>query len=309
MAIQCKCIQKFRDKNGNIKGYRLQDTQGKSLDVKPDQLKMAIFSKQVNVTNLKLTADSRLIDKSEEELKSEQESNTEQRLLKLINLICTDSINADAKKLKGTIREIINILNSHYGLDIKIFYELDNGEIYTGCGGIMVLFMPGYISIPYKIIKTNGKYKAKFCNDGKNSFNIEHSINLVQLRDWLKELKEVKTQSLVNCADTHSLIIQTLKDITKKLNSKLSFDFDFDGIVTFGIVDPQSHRGGVYNNAMYCLSMRVCNPNTPIAYDIYCNEKKIGEIVIDCTKPLDKKALQKQILDSFKIAYSHYKNQ
>lgn len=64
--ITCRCIKKFRDRNGAIKGYRLQDNQGTCLDVKPDQLKMAIFSKQLDVINLKLTTDSRLIDKQEE---------------------------------------------------------------------------------------------------------------------------------------------------------------------------------------------------------------------------------------------------
>jgi len=61
--IKCECIEKFRDKQGNIKGYRLRDCNGACLDVKPDQLKMSIFSQQLDVINLKLTADGKLIDK------------------------------------------------------------------------------------------------------------------------------------------------------------------------------------------------------------------------------------------------------
>ena len=63
--IKCKCIQKFRDKNGNIKRYRVQDEHGQSIDLKPEQLKMAIFQNKLDIVNLKLTSDSRLIDNKE----------------------------------------------------------------------------------------------------------------------------------------------------------------------------------------------------------------------------------------------------
>lgn len=62
--ITCKCIQKFRDKNNVIYGYRLVDSNGNTRDIVPDQLKQAIKNKQVYVNNLTLTADNRLIDKS-----------------------------------------------------------------------------------------------------------------------------------------------------------------------------------------------------------------------------------------------------
>ena len=64
--ITCKCIQKFRDRNNVIYGYRLIDINGKTQDVTPADLKNAIRNKQVNVVNLSLTSDSRLIDKKEE---------------------------------------------------------------------------------------------------------------------------------------------------------------------------------------------------------------------------------------------------
>lgn len=60
--IQAKCIQKFRNKQNQIYGYRLQDTRGAIKDVLADQLKIAIKNKQINIINLTLTSDNRLID-------------------------------------------------------------------------------------------------------------------------------------------------------------------------------------------------------------------------------------------------------
>lgn len=68
--IQAKCIQKFRDKNNHIYGYRLQDINGKTQDVRPDNLKQAIANKQIHVVNLTLTSDNRLVDTTEHHLQS-----------------------------------------------------------------------------------------------------------------------------------------------------------------------------------------------------------------------------------------------
>lgn len=60
--IQAKCIQKFRNKSNQIIGYRLQDSQGKTKDLTPQQLKDAIHTNQIHVLNLTLTSDNRLVD-------------------------------------------------------------------------------------------------------------------------------------------------------------------------------------------------------------------------------------------------------
>lgn len=60
--IQAKCIQKFRNKSNQIIGYKLQDSQGKTKDLTPQQLKDAIHTKQIQVLNLTLTSDNRLVD-------------------------------------------------------------------------------------------------------------------------------------------------------------------------------------------------------------------------------------------------------
>ena len=68
--IQVKCIQKYRDKNNHIYGYKLIDLNGQTQDVKAENLKRAIKNRQVEVVNLTLTEDGRLMDKTEKVLQT-----------------------------------------------------------------------------------------------------------------------------------------------------------------------------------------------------------------------------------------------
>lgn len=71
--IQAKCIQKFRDNSGKIYGYRLQDINVQTQDVTPEDLKKAILNKQVDIINLTLTSDGRLVDrKAEKQLENKK---------------------------------------------------------------------------------------------------------------------------------------------------------------------------------------------------------------------------------------------
>ena len=70
--IQALCLQKFRNKNNQIIGYRLQDRNGNTLDVKSEYLKQAIRNNQINVLNLTLTSDNKLIDKAYKPQKSQK---------------------------------------------------------------------------------------------------------------------------------------------------------------------------------------------------------------------------------------------
>lgn len=72
--FQVRCIEKFRDANNNIIGYRLQDMNGSIKDVKPYELKQAIFSKKLYVINLKLTSNHRLIDVDESKVKDSEKN-------------------------------------------------------------------------------------------------------------------------------------------------------------------------------------------------------------------------------------------
>ena len=59
--VNATCIQKFRDKRNVIVGYRIQDDSGNVKDVTPQQLKQAISNRKIEIRNLKLTSDGKLI--------------------------------------------------------------------------------------------------------------------------------------------------------------------------------------------------------------------------------------------------------
>ena len=61
--VQAKCIEKIRDKNNNIIGYKIVDKNKNAVAVKSDRLKEVIRSGQLEVINLALTSDNRIIDK------------------------------------------------------------------------------------------------------------------------------------------------------------------------------------------------------------------------------------------------------
>ena len=68
--LQAKCIKKFRDKHNKIIGYRLVDTNGNIQDVKAEKLKEVLSTGKLNIVNLTLTKDGRLVNTSENDTKS-----------------------------------------------------------------------------------------------------------------------------------------------------------------------------------------------------------------------------------------------
>ena len=60
-AIECICVKRVRDKQGVLQSYVLQNKDGKRKTVTADELKKGIRQKKVNVVNLTLTSDDRLV--------------------------------------------------------------------------------------------------------------------------------------------------------------------------------------------------------------------------------------------------------
>lgn len=59
-----KCVNKIRDnRNGKIIGYTIQSSTGETKDVDKDKLKEAVRNGKVNIVNMTLTSDNRLVDK------------------------------------------------------------------------------------------------------------------------------------------------------------------------------------------------------------------------------------------------------
>ena len=68
MSVKSKCVHKYRKNNDEIVGYRLVDLTGSYLDIESDKLKKFIMQGKIEVVNLTLTSDNRLIDKAEPNL-------------------------------------------------------------------------------------------------------------------------------------------------------------------------------------------------------------------------------------------------
>ena len=66
--MKVTCIRKYRDNNGNIRGYVLEDKHGTTQEMDSNTLKAAIRNKVIEVDNLTLTSDNRLINKGQENL-------------------------------------------------------------------------------------------------------------------------------------------------------------------------------------------------------------------------------------------------
>jgi len=63
--MEVNCIEKVRDKNNRVIGYILIDQLGNKLKIKSGDLKNAIRNNKIEVLNLALTSDNRLIDSKE----------------------------------------------------------------------------------------------------------------------------------------------------------------------------------------------------------------------------------------------------
>ena len=74
--IKVKCVDKFRDGQGKICGYRLMDCYGKTQDMFAETLKEEIKNNNISVINLTLTSDGRLVDSSEKPVKNEETKKT-----------------------------------------------------------------------------------------------------------------------------------------------------------------------------------------------------------------------------------------
>lgn len=102
--IAVKCIQKFRDNNGKICGYRLIDLNGQTQDAHPETLKQAIRSNQIHVVNLTLTSDNRLIDTTEKQLQTNILGNSPIREFKIPKITDSRALLQVVQKYCATLR-------------------------------------------------------------------------------------------------------------------------------------------------------------------------------------------------------------
>lgn len=61
MSVQCKCTARVRNNSNVITHYHLIDDSGNKVIVTSEYLKGALMNKSVNVSNLRLTSDGRIV--------------------------------------------------------------------------------------------------------------------------------------------------------------------------------------------------------------------------------------------------------
>jgi len=124
--ITLTCIEKFK-KNNKIYGYRVQDQQGNTRDVTPEQLKVAILNQQVTITNLTLTSDGRLVDSSQLD---KSKDNTDEKLMEEYNRLKGeyDKLKGEYDRLKKAYSRIIKITDKEHDIHKKILRDMRYGE-------------------------------------------------------------------------------------------------------------------------------------------------------------------------------------
>ena len=153
--IQAKCIQKFRNNNGKIYGYRLIDINGQTQDVIPDELKIAIKNGQLDVVNLTLTKDNRLVDKDPDKILENKKimpgtpvihtqkigaDQAYKNILNIAKLIYTGLGLGEAVELTSFDNSYGNMLDKRFepqlnykyqeDLNLAITYYLDSGDLW-----------------------------------------------------------------------------------------------------------------------------------------------------------------------------------
>ena len=158
------CIERFKDKNGVVIGYRLQDEQGNIKDVYPEQLKNVIKQNKISVSNLTLTSDNRLVIASECKNDTEANSTYTNDFIKNLEVIKRNNKLLDKESLITLIK---NALNNNYAIS-----TVDIFKYFYGCTAKIKNNTAQYSESSYYIVSKSSK---------------EHFILIPDTIDTLKE--------------------------------------------------------------------------------------------------------------------------
>lgn len=85
--IKCTCIGKYRDKKGNITGYKLQDGAGQTIDCRADKVKDYITNGVIFIDNLTLTSNNKLVDSVRNKMDNNSTVDSLVKAVELLNKI------------------------------------------------------------------------------------------------------------------------------------------------------------------------------------------------------------------------------
>lgn len=123
-TIICKQLEKYKDKNGRIIGYRLVDQAGVQTQIKSEDLKNQIKTGTLKVVNLTLTKDGRLIDGADEKNVIDREESTS-GVIEALQKIKLDKLqNKELSELRNQISNIIRSRHKHSAFGVQIDFDI-----------------------------------------------------------------------------------------------------------------------------------------------------------------------------------------
>lgn len=128
--VKLECIEKQRDNNGNIKMYKMSRDNGELIYLVPDELKRMIREGQVQVVNLKLTLNDKLID-----IKRSTNHGVASEVFRRSNLY-----NSSMKT--NIFKDGVKIQGEYFGCDVEIRpeYRVRTSDCYRDVTDIRVCF-------------------------------------------------------------------------------------------------------------------------------------------------------------------------
>lgn len=251
MAIKCTCLEKFRDKRGNIKGYRLQDFNGNKLDITPDNLKTCLFTKQLDIDNLKMTSDGRIIDKTMNknstivasnnkenevtiEIDKDQEQLNHNAMIELIETFYKECIKH--KDFQDTTIERYNQIKIKHCLDrvlgdnikCKDFIGLNEKVV----GPFLVKFNTKYLIEFSEITKPIVLNRIAYYGYDTNLVQDKKKLivdNLVTITNIIKEEIEKANINMIDILETVYDILKNYNKYSIKIKSRFIYNqVDFD---------------------------------------------------------------------------------
>ena len=242
MSIVVRVIRKYHDKNGTLLGYTIQDTTGKRMTVYKDQLKQAVMSGQVEVVNMTLTSDGRLIGKASKEpvfKKIDSKIQREKSGCKVAELY-TNGRNipgalidkSEYYKMHGKSPEVIKGIAEGFGFEsgiiaykqiIRGYYDniaateskpdlssIKKKSFKTIKPKLLKLLSDNNVETTLTVAKGDEKYEYKISIDNLESINNEEFIQiilcLIEDAMWSDKIKSLNV-------DNNSLVVSCLTGI------------------------------------------------------------------------------------------------
>lgn len=209
--IKVKAVQTFRDKNNTIIGYSLADSKGNVKKMKSKELKAAIKNGKVEVVNLTLTKDNRLVHTS---IKTEKSSSGKRNVaVRVSRNKEVNNTNLRDKK-ENNVNDIFDIVKDERGVVLRgvkvdknslTHIEIPRGVTYLDYECFAECSNVKYVSIP-NTVKIIGTRCFADCSSLK-SICIPESVEKLGYYD-LDKGEECLPGCFLNCSSLESVVIK-----------------------------------------------------------------------------------------------------